>query len=134
MGQTFQRFEALGRVGQDPEVHTTTNGTQITRFSIATEWGHKDKEGKWVETTDWHRLSIFGKRGEIAAKFIRKGQLIFVEGRYNHSEYTDKDGQKKRNAEVAVSDFKMLGRGSTKPTPDGESPAVPEPTEDDIPF
>jgi single-strand DNA-binding protein len=104
----------IGRVGKDPEVKQTTGGS-VAKFSLATTESYKNKAGEKVENTEWHNIVIFGKLTEIVEKYVKKGDLIYVEGKIIYGSYDDKDGNKRYTTDIKVDVLKMLGsKGETK--------------------
>lgn len=134
----------IGRLGRDPEVRYTPDGTAVANFSIATsrEWNDK-ATGEKREQTEWHRIVAFRRLGEICGEYLSKGSQVYIEGRLQTRDWEDKDGNKRYTTEIVASQMQMLGpRGSGQNagpssyrTPQ-ESPSAPypEPEEDDIPF
>lgn len=99
----------LGRVGRDPEVKSTPGGLTIVELSIATSEAWKDKQtGERTTKTEWHNLTFFGKVGEIAAQYVKKGSLIYVEGKLNTQKWQGKDGQKRSKVSIIVDQIQML--------------------------
>ena len=130
----------LGRVGKDPKIKTFENGSKGAEFTLATDDSYKDKQGNKVEQTDWHNCKItFGKLAEVAEKYVKKGQLLWLEGKIKTRSYDDKDGNKKYLTEVIVESFKMLGgkdkseSTATVSNPASEVPANTAP-DSDLPF
>ena len=115
----------LGRVGKDPEIVGT--GSKITKFSIATSerWV---KDGEKKERTDWHNVVAFGKSGEILAQYVKKGDLLYLEGKTRHNKYQDKDGNDRYSTDVEVSAFEFIG------TKQKEEVKPLRETADDLPF
>jgi single-strand DNA-binding protein len=105
----------IGRLGKDPEVRYTPDGTMITNFNLATDEQWKDKNGEKVQKTEWHRIVTFGKLAEICGNYLVKGKLIFVEGRIQTRSWEDKDGVKRYTTEIIANDMKMLdSKGQNK--------------------
>lgn len=100
----------IGRLGKDPEVRRLETGAAVAKFSLATSESYKDKEGNKVENTEWHNVIVWRSQAEIAEKYLKKGMLVFIEGKLTYREYTDKDNQKKYFTEIVASDFRMLER------------------------
>lgn len=99
----------IGRTGKDPEVKTLPNGNMLANFSLATSESFKDKTtGEKKETTTWHNIVIWGKLAEVAAKYVHKGDLLYLEGKINNRSY-DKDGVTRYVSEIMVSAMTMLG-------------------------
>lgn len=100
----------IGRLGKYPEVRRLENGAAVAKFSLATDESYKDKDGNPVQQTEWHNIVVWRSQAEIAEKYLKKGMLIYVEGKLTHREYTDKDNQKRYFTEVVASTFRMLER------------------------
>jgi single-strand DNA-binding protein len=99
----------VGRLGRDPEVRFTSGGQAVANFSLATDSSYKDKNGERQKKTEWHKIVVWGKQAEIAQQYLKKGSLIFIDGRLQSREWQDKEGQKKYTTEIVVNDFRMLG-------------------------
>ena len=106
---TVNKVILLGRLGNDPEVRTTQNGTVVATLSIATN----DGMGENI-TTEWHRVVIFGKSAEAIQRYANKGTQIFVEGRLRTNKWQDKNGNMQYTAEVVASNFQFIGGGSSQ--------------------
>ncbi len=98
----------FGNLGSDPELRQTTNGA-VLKLSLATSHGWLDKEKQKQEKTTWHRVTVFGPRGEGLAKILQKGSKLLVKGRIETSTY-EKDGQKRYSTEIIAEDV-LLGGG-----------------------
>lgn len=107
MSRGMNRVQLLGNVGNAPETKHTPGGMAITTISLATSYKRKDKDGKSVEKTEWHRVKFFGAVAEIAAKFLRKGSKCLVEGRIEYGSY-DKDGVKVYTTDIIADDLNLL--------------------------
>ena len=99
----------LGRLGKDPELRYTANGTAVATFSIATDESYKDQNGQKVERTAWHNIVAWGKLGEIAAEYLKKGVPVYLEGKLQTRNYEDKQGVKRYVTEIILGDLVMLG-------------------------
>ena len=150
----------VGRLGRDPETRYTGGGQAVANFSLATDESYKDRNGERQKRTEWHKIVVWGKQAEIAQQYLKKGSLIFVEGRIQSREWQDKEGQKRTSFEIVANNFRMLGgraegaaagagggtsRGgddfdSQASPPEesygggGHAPAGPEISDEDIPF
>jgi single-strand DNA-binding protein len=128
----------IGRLGRDPEVRYTPDGTMVTNFTMATDETYKDKNGEKVQKTEWHRIVAFGKLAEICGNYLVKGKLIFVEGRIQTRAWEDKEGVKRNTTEIIAGDMKMLdSKGQAKPgdaIPDASSASSSTTPMDDVPF
>ncbi len=117
----------LGRLGKDPEVRYTANGTAVTNFSVATTDRYKDKDGNSEERTEWHRIVVWDRLAEICGEYLAKGRSVYVEGSLRTRSWEDKEGNKRYTTEI-------VGRTVQFLTPRGESArqgGTPEPTDDD---
>ncbi len=122
----------IGHLGADPESRFTTSGNAVTNFTLATNESWKSAEGDIKERTEWHRVVIFGKMAETAAEYMKKGQLVFIEGRLQTRSWEDKDKVKRYTTEVLCDTFTMLGRKSDDSG--GSSTKKDADQEDDLPF
>lgn len=105
----LNKVQLIGRVGKDPEVRYSTNGDAIANFTVATSERYKDKQtGEAVEKTEWHNVSAFRRLGEIVGEYVKKGALIYIEGKIQTREY-EKDGVKRYATSIIASEMKMLG-------------------------
>ena len=149
----------VGRLGRDPETRYTGGGQAVANFSVATDETYKDRNGERQKRTEWHKIVVWGKQAEIAQQYLKKGSLIFIEGRIQSREWQDKEGQKRTSFEIVASNFRMLGGRAdaaaagagaganasrsgddfepSTPAEDfggGTHPAGPEISDEDIPF
>src|SRR5499425_2457625 len=99
----------VGRLGRDPETRFTTGGQAVANFSVATDESYKDRNGERQKRTEWHKIVVWGKQAEIAQQYLKRGSLIFVEGRIQSREWQDKEGQKRTSFEIVANNFRMLG-------------------------
>jgi single-strand DNA-binding protein len=147
MARGINRVILVGNLGNDPEIRYTQGGMVITTLSVATTSVRKDKDGNQQEKTEWHRVKLFGKLGEIAGEYLKKGRQVYIEGRLEYGKYTDKDGQEKYTTDIIADEMQMIGSGdreSSNGTPRNNAPRPqrrePErpfdevPLDDDIPF
>ena len=125
----------VGHIGGDPEVKYTPSGTAVVNLTLATNEVRRDKEGNDVETTEWHRLVVWGKQAEFAGNYVKKGQLLFVEGRLQTRKWEDRNGVERRTTEVVTENLTMLGgkKGGGEPPAEADASTQP-PDDDDIPF
>jgi single-strand DNA-binding protein len=99
----------VGRLGRDPETRYTGGGQAVANFSMATDETYKDKNGEKQKRTEWHKIVVWGKLAEIAQQYLKKGSLLYLEGRIQSREWQDKEGQKRTSFEIVASNFRMLG-------------------------
>ena len=96
----LNRVQLIGNLGRDPELRYTPEGTPVCNFSVATTEAWTSKAGDKQEKTEWHRISMWGKLGEIAGQYLKKGRQVYVEGSIRSREYLDKEGVKKTAYEI----------------------------------
>jgi single-strand DNA-binding protein len=106
---TLNKAILIGRLGKDAELRYTVNGTAIASFSVATNETFKDKEGKPVEQTYWHKVVAWGKLAEICGQYLKKGGHVCIEGSMKTRSYEDKSGVKRTVTEIVAESMKMLG-------------------------
>lgn len=100
----------IGNLGADPEVRYTQSGTAVANLRVATSERWKDRQsGELQERTEWHRVVLFGKLGEIAAEYLKKGSQVYLEGRIQTRKWQGQDGQDRYTTEVVASEMQMLG-------------------------
>lgn len=111
----------MGRLGSDPELRYTADGSAVARFNIATSETFKDKSGSKRERTEWHRIVLWGKLAEIAGEYLKKGRLVYIEGKIRTNEFEGRDGAKHKTIEIVASDMKMIPTGQSREG-QGQSP------------
>ena len=130
----------IGNLGQDPEARFTPQGTAVTSLSVATNESWKDQSGEKQDRTEWHRVVMYGRMAETASEYMKKGQMVYVEGRLHTREWEDKNQIKRRTTEISCDNFTMLGKRSDNTGSDRVAPdAAPNPksdsrSDDDLPF
>lgn len=127
----------LGNVGKDPEIRYMADGKATTNLSVATSSSWKNKDGEKQESTEWHRISAFGKLAEIIGEYVKKGSQIYIEGRITTRKWKDKDGQDKYTTEIIADQMQMLGGPKSEAKPPEKVTAKPpsfDDLSDDIPF
>jgi single-strand DNA-binding protein len=154
----------VGRLGRDPETRYTGGGQAVANFSMATDESYKDKNGERQKRTEWHRITAWGKLAEICQQYLKKGTMVYIEGRIQSREWQDKEGQKRTSYDIVANTMKMLssraegaaaGGGASRsggddmeshaaPADDsygggsgsggGHAPSGPEISDEDIPF
>lgn len=110
----------LGNLGKDPEVRHLENGRAVANFSIATSETYKNKQGEKVTNTEWHNVVLWTPLAEIAEKYLKKGNQVYIEGKLTSRSYEDKEGVTKYITEVVGRDMTLLG-GPARP--EGGAPA-----------
>ena len=129
----------IGNLGQDPEARFTPQGTAVTNLSVATNESWKDQNGDIQDRTEWHRIVMYGRMAETASEYMKKGQMVYVEGRLHTREWEDKNQIKRRTTEIRCDNFTMLGKrtDSQSFSPSGPEAAPTKPDsagDDDLPF
>lgn len=101
----------VGRLGKDPELRYTADSTPVVSFTMATSEKFKDRSGVKQERTEWHNIVAWRKLAEIAGEYLKKGSLVYIEGKIQSREFEGKDGIKRRVYEIVASDMKMFPTG-----------------------
>ncbi len=109
MARGINKVILVGNLGNDPDTKYTQAGMAITRISLATTSVRKDRDGNQQERTEWHRVVFFGKLGEIAGEYLRKGSPVYVEGSIRYDKYTGQDGVEKYSTDIVADEMQMLG-------------------------
>ena len=109
MARGINKAILVGNLGNDPDTKYTQSGMAVTRISLATTSSRKDREGNVQERTDWHRVVFFGRLGEIAAEYLRKGSQVYIEGEIRYDKYTGQDGVEKYSTDIIANEMQMLG-------------------------
>jgi single-strand DNA-binding protein len=99
----------VGHLGKDPEIRQLEGGVSVASFPLATSETF-NKDGKKVEQTEWHNIVLWRSLAEVAAKFLQKGKLVYIEGKLRTRSFEDKEGVKRYTTEVVAENFTMLGR------------------------
>lgn len=111
--KTLNKAMILGRLGQDPVVKHSTDGSQVTSFSLATT-NTSNRNGEKKESTEWHNCVAFGRTAEIAGQYLKKGSQALVEGSLRTSKYKDKEGNERQSTNIVVNQLTLLGGKSDK--------------------
>ena len=152
----FCKLMIIGNLGRDPEMRYTPTGKPVTQFTVAVNQSTRNQQtGEWTEETDWFRVSVFGDRAERAAEQLRKGNRVFVEGRFRTREFEGQDGQKRTSLDLTADNVISLekrprdeegafagapGVASGAPSPGGSGgsgggrPPADDTDIDDLPF
>jgi len=135
----------VGNLGANPEVRYTAGGQPVANLRLATSQRWTDKSGQRQESTEWHRVVLFGRTAEIAQKYLTKGRQVYIEGRIQTRQWQDQQGQKRYTTEIVATNMQLLGgraEGAAQGGDDvGAAMAPDEATadfgggpDDDIPF
>lgn len=112
MARGINKVILIGNLGRDPEVRYTPNGGAIANITVATTDQWKDKQsGQLQDRTEWHRVVMFGRLGEIAGEYLKKGSQVYIEGRLQTRKWQDQSGQDRYTTEIVANDMQMLGSG-----------------------
>jgi len=121
----------VGRLGRDPETRFTSGGQAVANFTLATDETFKDRSGERQKRTEWHRIVLGGKLAEITQQYLKKGMLVYIEGRIQTRQWEDKrDGQKRTTTEIVANVMRMLtsraegaaaGAGAASAAPGGRA-------------
>lgn len=144
----FNHITITGRLGADPEMRFTPDGTAITTFNVAN--GQYDKQAENNELTTWYRVTLFGKRAEAANRFLLKGSRVLISGAHRIRKYTDKDDNERQSNEISANDFTFMDskasgderpadpqrdpRPASKPVPTARNAPRPIDNDEDLPF
>ena len=130
MSFSLNKIQIIGNLGKDAEHRTTTNGTGVTSFSVATSHSYKGKDNKYVDETTWHNVVLFGAT-EFLKGVLKKGAKFFIEGRLAKRDYENKEGVKVYVTEIIGDKFGIIPLGNDNHT----KPETLEPADDDdLPF
>jgi len=112
MSRSVNNLTLVGNVGAAPEIRSTLGGQTVAKFSLATTRSWTDGNGQKQERTEWHRITAFGKLADIVAKYVGKGDRLYLEGRVEYSETVGQDGVKRYFTDVIMQELIMLGSPS----------------------
>jgi single-strand DNA-binding protein len=136
----------VGRLGRDPETRYTSSGQAVCNFTLATDETFRDRAGERQKRTEWHRIVLWGKLAEIAQQYVKRGTMVYLEGRLQTRQWDDRSGNKRTTTEIVGNVMRILSpRGEAAPPVEAEAqvPAAPSPEEgaagpeisdEDIPF
>lgn len=130
----------IGRLGKDPEVRTLDSGTNIAKFSLATDESYKDKNGEWQTQTEWHTVILWRGLAERAEATLKKGMLVYIEGKLTNRSWQDDQGKTNYITEVRGTYFRLLqskemnGNKAHQDAPSTSTAPTTADTSDDLPF
>jgi single-strand DNA-binding protein len=147
MANGINKAILVGRLGGDPEVRHLEGGSIVARLNVATTESYKNRNGERVDETEWHTVNFWGRTAEVAEKYLKKGDMIYVEGRIRTRKWEDKEGNARYTTEIVGQNMTMLGskgdrpEGGNQAAPPTQSPAQESapadntpPADDDLPF
>jgi single-strand DNA-binding protein len=110
MARGINKVIIIGNLGADPETRSMPSGTSVANIRVATSENWKDKQtGEQKERTEWHHVALFGKLGEIATEYLRKGSQVYIEGALRTRKWQDKEGKDRYTTEIVANDMQMIG-------------------------
>jgi single-strand DNA-binding protein len=144
MARGVNKVILIGNLGKDPEVRYMPNGNAVANITLATSESWKDKQtGEQQEKTEWHRVVMFRRLGEIAGEYLKKGSQVYIEGKLQTRKWQDNAGNDRYTTEIIADEMQMLGGrgGGSAGFPADAAPSQSEPApaaagdfDDDIPF
>ncbi|HLI34613.1 MAG TPA: single-stranded DNA-binding protein [Terriglobia bacterium] len=152
MSGSINKVILIGRLGKDPEVKYTSNGSPVAKFTLATDEVFKDRAGEQQRRTEWHNIVAWNKLAEICGEYLTKGKQVYIEGSIRSRQWEDQSGNKRTAYEIVARDMKMLGskadadralaqpqhserpQAAIEPEPSLDVPSPSEMTDEDIPF
>ena len=115
MSRSLNKVMLIGNLGSDPEVRSTTGGSRVASFSLATSRQWNSPSGEKQEKTEWHRCVVWNSKAstlaDVVEKYCKKGDRIYVEGRIEYRQWQDKENQTRYSTEINVRELVMLGGG-----------------------
>ncbi|MEO0339666.1 MAG: single-stranded DNA-binding protein, partial [Bacteroidota bacterium] len=142
----------IGNLGRDPEVRALENGAKVAKFSIATNENYRDKSGEWQTQTEWHEIVAWRALAERAESGLKKGSMVYLEGKLSTRTWQDQNGNNRKTTEVVANYFRVINRntpgsggGGSFPGANDEPamanepissspPPIKEEADDDLPF
>lgn len=151
MAGSVNKVILIGNLGSDPEVRYLEGGSSVARFNIATSESYTNKGGERVEQTEWHRIELWDRLAQIAEKYLKKGNSVYIEGRIRSENWTDKEGQQRTGVTIRANNMTLLGgpagnreSGGAEPSSGSYQPRSADPVspamaanasdDDDLPF
>lgn len=107
---SLNRVQLIGRLGRDPELRYTQNGSPVATFNVATGETYTNSEGNKVERTEWHRVVVFNRQAENCSEYLGKGSLVYVEGNLTTRKWQDQNGQERFTTEIKAKSVQFLDR------------------------
>jgi single-strand DNA-binding protein len=129
VSRSLNKVQLIGNLGNDPEVRTTTGGSKVATFSLATSRSWNSQSGEKQEKTEWHRCVVWNAKGsglaDVVEKYCKKGDKLYVEGRIEYRQWQDKENQTRYSTEINVREMIMLGGGKGGGGGDFDSESAP---------
>lgn len=144
----YNKVMLIGNLGRDPEIRKLEGGTSVGKFSVATNENYKDQSGEWQTRTEWHDVVVWRGLAERAERDLKKGNMVFVEGKLTHRKWQDKEGNNRYTTEVLANVVRKLDRSDRAEGGGGfpsledmpstttatTTPSTPAADDDDLPF
>ena len=151
---SFNKITIIGNLGRDPELRYTPAGDAVCDFSVAVNDRKRDKAGEWHDVTTWFKVTFWRKQAENASKYLTKGRQVYVEGRLEVDEWSDRDGKNRHSLAIQGTELQFLGGREDEASfqhqhliplrttillmipnnSNGSSDVINSPSDDDIPF
>lgn len=112
----------VGRVGKDPDIRHLDQNVKVATFRLATDESYKNSNGEKITNTEWHTVVLWRGLADITEKYVKKGSLLYIEGKIKTREWTDKDGNKRYNMEIVADTMQMLDKRSDQASSGAERP------------
>jgi single-strand DNA-binding protein len=123
---SFNKIIIVGNLGRDPELRYTPQSVAVCDFSLATNERKKDKSGEMQEVATWFRVTLWRNQAENAAKYLKKGSPVYIEGRLSLEEWTDRDGNTRQTLAVQATDMHFISSGARNDEYSGDSGEAPQ--------
>lgn len=111
MSRSVNKAIIVGNLGSDPDIRSTAGGARVANLSVATSRRWTDRAGQQQEKTEWHRIVLWEKLADVAERYLKKGDQVYIEGEIEYRSYEDKDGVTKYMTEIRARELVMLGSG-----------------------
>ncbi len=120
----------IGNLGKDPEIRRFENGSIVAKFSVATNENYRDKSGEWQQSTEWHDVVLWRGMAERAENTLKKGMMVYIEGKLTHRTWQDQDGNNRKTTEVVANYFRSLEKKGGSSGMSGTSGYFPGPNDE----
>ncbi len=133
----INKVTLIGHLGADPEVRHLEGGTSVARFSLATNENYQDKGGNWQTQTEWHNVVAWRNLADRVERYLKKGMLVYVEGKISYRKYTTQEGQERYVTDIVANNIRILEKRDSSEAveaPLSTPPAASPAPDDDLPF
>lgn len=121
----------IGRLGADPDMRNTQSGQTVCTLSLATSESWV-KDGKKEEKTEWHRVILWSRQAEVAAKYLKKGRMVYIEGKLQTRSWDDKQGQKRYTTEIVATNMQFIEGQGQNTSHANDMDSIPPPEDNDV--